>query len=92
GIHSIQDLLFHLPMRYQDRTRITPIGALQVNSDVVVQGKVLATDVVMGRRRSLLCRVSDGTGSISLRFFHFTAGQKNNLKIGAEVRCFGEPR
>ncbi|WP_095210254.1 ATP-dependent DNA helicase RecG [Endozoicomonas ascidiicola] len=92
GIHSIQDLLFHLPMRYQDRTRVVPIGSLQPNSDVVIQGKVLASEVVMGRRRSLLCRVSDGTGSISLRFFHFTAGQKNNLKPGAEVRCFGEPR
>ncbi len=92
GIHSIQDLLFHLPMRYQDRTRVVPIGSLQPHSDVVIQGKVLASEVVMGRRRSLLCRVSDGTGSISLRFFHFTAGQKNNLKPGAEVRCFGEPR
>lgn len=92
GIQNIQDLLFHLPLRYQDRTRVTPMGALQPNSDVVIQGKVLASDVVMGKRRSLLCRISDGSGSISLRFFHFTAAQRNNLKQGAEIRCFGEPR
>ena len=92
GIQSIQDLLFHLPSRYQDRTRITPIGSLQLEADAVIQGTVLAADVVMGRRRSLLCRINDGTGSISLRFFHFTAAQKNNLKPGAEIRCFGEPR
>ena len=92
GIHNIQDLLFHLPLRYQDRTRITPIAALQVGGDAVIQGTVAASDIVMGRRRSLLCRISDGTGTISLRFFHFNAAQKNNLKAGAEVRCFGEPR
>lgn len=92
GIHNIQDLLFHLPLRYQDRTRVTPIGSLQPHSDVVVQGKVLASDIVMGKRRSLLCRIGDGSGSISLRFFHFTGAQKNNLRQGAEVRCFGEPR
>ncbi|KEI69741.1 ATP-dependent DNA helicase RecG [Endozoicomonas elysicola] len=92
GIHNIQDLLFHLPLRYQDRTRVTPMGALQPNTDVVIQGKVLASDIVMGKRRSLLCRIGDGSGSISLRFFHFTAAQKNTLKPGVEVRCFGEPR
>ncbi len=92
GIHNIQDLLFHLPLRYQDRTRITPIGSLQLDGDAVIQGRVQASDVVMGRRRSLLCRISDGTGSISLRFYHFSGTQKNNLKPGAEIRCFGEPR
>ncbi|AMO54438.1 ATP-dependent DNA helicase RecG [Endozoicomonas montiporae] len=91
-IHTLQDLLFHLPLRYQDRTRITPIGALQPDGDFVVQGKVLGAEVVMGRRRSLLCRISDGTGSAGLRFYHFSAAQKNNLKAGVEVRCFGEPR
>ena len=92
GIVTIQDLLFHLPLRYQDRTRVTPIGTLQPQTDVVIQGKVLASDIVMGKRRSLLCRVGDGSGSISLRFFHFTAVQKNNLRHGVEIRCFGEPR
>ena len=91
-IHNLQDLLFHLPLRYQDRTRITPMGALQPDGDFVIQGKVLGAEIVMGRKRSLLCRISDGTGSVGLRFYHFSAAQKNNLKAGAEVRCFGEPR
>ena len=92
GIHSIQDLLFHLPLRYQDRTRITPLGALQIEQDVVIQGFVIASDIVQGRRRSLLCRLRDDTGTVSLRFFHFNASQRNSLKPGTEVRCFGEAR
>ena len=92
GIHTLQDLLFHLPLRYQDRTRITPLGALQFGMDVVIQGTVVAADIVNGRRRSLLCRVQDGTGSISLRFYHFSGAQRNAMKRGAIIRCFGEPR
>lgn len=91
-INNLQDLLFHLPLRYQDRTRITPMQALQPDGDCVVQGKVLGAEVVMGRRRSLLCRISDGTGSVGLRFYHFSAAQRNNLGPGTEIRCFGEPR
>ncbi|WP_211827450.1 ATP-dependent DNA helicase RecG [Kistimonas asteriae] len=92
GIHTLQDLLFHLPLRYQDRTRITPLGALQFGMDAVIQGTVVAADIVNGRRRSLLCRVQDGTGSISLRFYHFSGAQRNTMKRGAIIRCFGEPR
>ncbi|MGY0219517.1 ATP-dependent DNA helicase RecG [Endozoicomonadaceae bacterium StTr2] len=92
GIHSIQDLLFHLPLRYQDRTRITPLGGLPLEQDVVIQGTIVASDIVQGRRRSLLCRIRDDTGSASLRFYHFNASQRNSLNPGTEVRCFGEPR
>ena len=92
GIHSVQDLLFHLPLRYQDRTRITPIGALQVGTDAVIEGEVKAADIVFGRRRSLVCRLQDGTGTVTLRFFHFSAAQKNNLSLGTRLRCFGEAR
>lgn len=92
GIHSVQDLLFHLPLRYQDRTRITPIGALLPATDAVIEGEVKAADIVYGRRRSLVCRLQDGTGTISLRFFHFSAAQKNNLAPGSRLRCYGEAR
>ncbi|MBY4678640.1 ATP-dependent DNA helicase RecG [Marinobacterium arenosum] len=92
GIHKLQDLLFHLPMRYQDRTRIVPIGALRPGDECVVCGEVKAADVVQGRRRSLLCRIQDGTGTLTLRFFHFSAAQKNGLKPGSRIRCFGEAR
>lgn len=92
GITSVQDLLFHLPLRYQDRTRITPIGALQAGSDSVIEGEIRAADVVFGRRRSLACRLQDGTGTITLRFFHFSAAQKQGLVAGTHLRCFGEAR
>ena len=92
GLLNIQDVLFHLPVRYMDRTRISPIGGLQPDSDAVIEGEVKACDVVFGRRRSLMCRIQDGTGTITLRFFHFSSAQKNNLKPGARLRCFGEVR
>lgn len=92
GIHSVQDLLFHLPLRYQDRTRITPIGALQLGVDAVIEGRIAAADIVFGKRRSLMCKVQDGTGTVSLRFFHFSAAQKKQLAAGEQIRCYGEPR
>ncbi|MEQ8955707.1 MAG: ATP-dependent DNA helicase RecG, partial [Gammaproteobacteria bacterium] len=54
GIYQIKDLLFRLPLRYLDRTRITPIGSLQPNQYVLIQGEILASDVLFGRRRSLM--------------------------------------
>ncbi|MFY0699485.1 MAG: ATP-dependent DNA helicase RecG [Bermanella sp.] len=92
GIHVIQDLLFHLPLRYQDRTRISPIGSLSPNMDVVIEGDVMLADVVFGKRRSLAVRLQDGTGTITLRFYHFSGAQKNNLQKGARIRCYGEVR
>ena len=92
GIFSLQDLLFHLPLRYMDRTRVTPIGALQPNLNAVIEGEVRACDVVMGRRRSLVCRVQDGTGTVSLRFYHFSNAQKQRLIAGTRLRIFGETR
>ncbi|WP_372782907.1 ATP-dependent DNA helicase RecG [Litorivivens sp.] len=92
GVYSAQDLLFHLPLRYQDRTRITPIGGLQLGVDAVIEGEVKVADITFGKRRSLLCKLQDGTGLISLRFFHFSAAQKKQLQPGTRLRCYGEPR
>ena len=92
GIFQIQDLLFHLPLRYQDRTRITPIGAMTEGSDVVLEGVVRLADVAFGRRRSLVVRLQDGTGTVTLRFFHFSAAQKNALVPDSRIRCFGQVR
>ncbi len=91
-IHSVEDLLFHLPLRYQDRTRVTPIGMIRRGDEVVVVGHVALADVTKGRRRALVVRLSDGTGSITLRFFHFNMAQKNQFQKGALVRCYGEAR
>lgn len=92
GLSSVQDVLFHLPLRYQDRTRITPIGALRPGMDAVIEGVVLGAEVVMGRRRSLLCRIQDGSGTLSLRFYYFSAALKSNLQRGSRWRCYGEVR
>lgn len=91
-IFNLQDLLFHLPSRYLDRTRITPIGALQPGQNAVIQGVIKACDVVFGRRRSLVCRLQDGTGTLTLRFYHFSASQKAKLAPGSHVRAYGEAR
>ncbi|PPK51238.1 ATP-dependent DNA helicase RecG [Marinobacter persicus] len=92
GIRSVQDLLFHLPYRYEDRTRVVPIGSLRIGDVAVVEGEVMKTDLVMGRRRSLQVTLRDDSGFLVLRFFHFNASQKNQLSEGARVRCFGEVR
>lgn len=92
GLFSLQDLLLHLPLRYLDRTRITPIGALQPNLNAVIEAEVRACDIVLGKRRSLVCRVQDGTGTLTLRFYHFNNAQKQRLVAGARLRVFGETR
>jgi len=92
GLYSIQDMLFHLPLRYQDRTRVQPMGSLRTGEQVVVEGLVELTEIGFGRRRTLLCHISDGTGSLLLRFFHFSNAQKEGLSRGTRLRCFGEVR
>lgn len=91
-LNTVQDLLFHLPIRYQDRTRVVPIGMLRFGDEVVIEGQVTGCEIKMGKRRSLLCRIKDHTGTLCLRFFHFSAAQKKQLETGKRVRCFGEIR
>lgn len=92
GIVRAVDLLFHLPLRYQDRTRIYPLESLTVGQEVLVEGEIEFTETVTRGRTMLLCHISDGTGLLSLRFFHFTVAQKYSLSKGARIRCFGEVR
>ena len=92
GIHRVQDLLFHLPHRYIDRTRLVPIGSLRPGDSALCQGTVELVQEPAGRRRSLLCRLSDGTGAITLRFFHFSRAQQAGLKQGMSLRCWGQTR
>ncbi|HNC68903.1 MAG TPA: ATP-dependent DNA helicase RecG [Pseudomonadales bacterium] len=92
GIRSVADVLFHLPLRYQDRTRIVPIGALRPGIEVLVAGRVLEVRVESGRRRSLVCLLGDPSGVITLRFYHFSAAQQRNLNSATRLLCFGEAR
>ncbi|KKO17819.1 MULTISPECIES: ATP-dependent DNA helicase RecG [Pseudomonas] len=92
GLETLQDVLFHLPLRYQDRTRVVPIGQLRPGQDAVIEGVVSGADVTMGKRRSLVVRLGDGSGVLSLRFYHFSNAQKEGLKRGTHLRCYGEAR
>ena len=92
GLQTVQDVLFHLPLRYQDRTRLLPIGSLRPGMEAAVEGEIELADVVFRGRRSLICRVSDGTGHLHLRFFYFNAIQQQNLARGRRLRLFGEVR
>ncbi|HEX4151253.1 MAG TPA: ATP-dependent DNA helicase RecG [Steroidobacteraceae bacterium] len=92
GVQTVQDLLFLLPLRYEDRTRTVPIGELQPGQRAVVEGEVLLTEVAFRGRRQMLCRIGDGSGFLTLRFFHFTSQQREGLARGVRIRCFGEVR
>ncbi len=90
GIESVQDVLFHLPLRYEDRTRVCPIADAWPATTVSVQGEVISSDITFGKRRSWVVVMRDGSASMTLRFFHFTAAQKNAVVPGVQIRCFGE--
>ena len=86
----MKDLLFHLPNRYEDRTRIHPIGSCNPGQRVLIEGRVEHSAIVRGRRSMLVVVLSDGTGRITLRFFHFRAYQRQQLSAGTQLRCFGK--
>ncbi|MEQ1622310.1 MAG: ATP-dependent DNA helicase RecG [Methylococcales bacterium] len=92
GIRVVQDLLFHLPHRYEDRTRVTPIGSLTAGMSALIKGTIEFTDMLPKGRSSLICRISDGSGFITLKFFHYTASQHNLFKPGTVISCFAEAR
>jgi len=91
-VNCVQDILFHLPHRYEDRTSVTELGALTHSTSTVVIGQIDLAQVVFGRRRSLLVRISDGTGNLTIRLFYFNRSQEKAFKRGLWVRCFGEAR
>ncbi len=92
GIETVADLLFWLPTRYEDRTRTVPIGSLRPGMRAAVEGSIELAEIVFRGRRSLLVRLADGTGFLTLRFFHFSAAQQQQLVRGARLTCFGEVR
>ena len=93
GIRTVQDLLFHLPLRYQDRTRLTPLPDVQPGVEALVEGEILEAQIASGRRRSLKVWLGDALGGgLLLRFFHFSPQQVAALKPGEHLRCYGEVR
>jgi len=92
GISTIGDLLFHLPLRYEDRTHVTAIGQLKPGDHMLVEGRVELAEILPKGRRSLIVRIGDGTGFLDLRFFHYTAKQREQLIRGKRLSCYGEVR
>lgn len=92
GIYRLQDLLFHLPLRYEDRTHIVPLRKIRSGQQLAVEGTVEMAEVQLKGRRSLLCYIQDGTGFLTLRFFYFNIAQQKRLARGIRLRCFGEVR
>ena len=92
GLHRVEDLLFLLPLRYEDRTQLVKIGALAAGARCLVSGEVLLAETAYRGRRNLLVRVSDGSGQLTLRFFHFSRQQQAQFQNGVHVTCFGEVR
>ncbi|MFB2781426.1 ATP-dependent DNA helicase RecG [Shewanella mangrovisoli] len=92
GITTVQDLLFHLPLRYEDRTQIYPIAALMPGNYGTIEAEIQSTQIIQGRKRMLVCNVRDNTGSMSLRFFNFSMAQRNAMQNGLMIRAYGEIR
>ncbi len=92
NLHRVEDLLFLLPLRYEDRTQLVKIGSLQAGARCLITGEVLLAEVAYRGRRNLLIRVSDGTGQVTLRFFHFSRQQQAQFQPGVNLTCFGEVR
>ena len=92
GVTRMSDLLFVLPLRYEDRTQLVPLGELTPGVRAAVEGEVQLTEVAYRGRRQLLTRIADGSGQLTLRFFHFSLSQEHALARGTRLRCFGEVR
>ena len=92
GIAEVRDLLLHLPLRYQDRTRTIPLGELAAGEECLVVAEVMGAEPHYGRRRSLVVRLRDESGRLAMRLFHYSRNQKAAFAPGAWVRCFGAVR
>ncbi|MGB5719229.1 MAG: hypothetical protein WBM34_00920, partial [Woeseiaceae bacterium] len=92
GLYRVEDLLFLLPLRYEDRTQLVKIGALLPGQRCLVSGEVLLAETVYRGRRNLLVRIGDGSGQLTLRFFHFSRQQQAQFQPGVRLTCFGECR
>jgi ATP-dependent DNA helicase RecG len=91
-LHRVGDLLFLLPLRYEDRTTLHHIGSVRPGMRCLVSGEVLLAETVFRGRRSLLVRIGDGSGQMTLRFFYFTRQQQAQFAAGARISCFGDAR
>ena len=93
NIFSVEDLLFHLPYRYEDQTHFAHLDGRYMDQQVLIQGTVRHAKVTYGKRRQLLCEIDTPSGLLQCRFFHFQDYQRQQLnRQGAQVVCFGQLR
>ncbi|HLF39258.1 MAG TPA: OB-fold nucleic acid binding domain-containing protein, partial [Burkholderiales bacterium] len=92
GINSKFDLVLHLPLRYDDETRLYSLNEAPPGQPVLVEGKVIQCDIQYRPRRQLVCHIEDGSGVLTLRFFNFYSSQLKQLAAGTRLRAFGEIR
>ena len=92
NLFRVEDLLFLLPLRYEDRTQLVKLGALEAGARCLVTGEVLLSETAYRGRRNLLVRIGDGSGQLTLRFFYFSRSQQAQFQPGVNVTCFGEVR
>lgn len=92
GIYKVEDAVFHLPYKYEDRTNLTPIGDAPYETPLLIEGEIVKSTVVFRGRRMLITEIFDGTGRLTMRMFHFALAQHKNLKEGHRIRCFGTIR
>ncbi len=92
GLHQPFDLVLHLPLRYEDETRITRIGELLPGETAQAEGEIVHCEVMYRPRRSLVCQLQDETGTLTLRFLNFYPSQQKQLAVGKKIRALGEVR
>ncbi|MCH7314142.1 ATP-dependent DNA helicase RecG [Acinetobacter sp. ANC 3882] len=91
-IFSTDDLLFHLPRDYEDRSTIIPMNQLIVGRSYLLEGEVRSVDFPPGKKKSLAALVQDDFGKVTLRFYHIYKGLTDRIKMGQQLRIFGEVR
>jgi ATP-dependent DNA helicase RecG len=92
GIAREQDLVLHLPLRYEDRTHLCPLATLRAGQAWQVEATIANTEIHYRPRRQLVCLLEDGQAQLVLRFFHFYPSQQKALAAGKRVRAFGDVR
>jgi len=92
GLQTEQDFVVHLPLRYEDETRVQPIGSLQVGCTAQVEGEVVYSEVQFRPRKQLVAMIEDGTGRLALRWLNFYPSQQKQVERGKRVRVRGELR
>ena len=91
-IHTLEDLLLHLPMRYEDRTQLVPLASVRPGEAALFAGRIASTGIQYGRRRSLTVTIEDATGFLVLRFYHFSNHQQAAFREGRYLQGYGEAR